>query len=215
MVMSNEKAVREGSLAKRTAILAAARELFVRQGVDRVSMDAVAAQAAVSKRTVYDYFGDKRRLFLAILTDASESMMATWQRALDEHFAEEAAITTVPQLEAALTALAIDLGTTIVGSADYAAVFALVAQQRWHTPTTEDDVETAPAENALAELIAHFVEVDLLETDDPRLAASQFGAVTILLAYNEQPDPAQADPARVRQTMIDGVHTFVRAYAKR
>jgi TetR/AcrR family transcriptional regulator, mexJK operon transcriptional repressor len=35
------------------------------------------------------------------------------------------------------------------------------------------------------------------------------------LAYNTQPDPANADPDRVRQTMIDGVHAFIRAYATR
>src|SRR3954464_10555218 len=99
-----EKTVREGSLEKRKAILAAARDLFVHQGVDRVSMDAIAAQAAVSKRTVYDYFGDKRRLFLAILSDASESMSATARQALDEHLPMDARIATAPQLEKALTA---------------------------------------------------------------------------------------------------------------
>ncbi|GER98083.1 hypothetical protein Acor_01450 [Acrocarpospora corrugata] len=213
--MSTEKTLREGSLAKRTAILAAARELFVRHGVDGVSMDAVAARAAVSKRTVYDYFGDKRRLFLAILADASESMIASVRRALDEHLADGAGITTVPQLEKALTAFAIDLGTTIVGSADYAAAFALVAQQRMQTPATEDDVVTTAAEEALVERVAHFADAGLLDTENPPLAAAHFGALTILLAYNDQPDPATADPDRVRQTMIDGVHAFIRAYATR
>lgn len=210
-----EKTVREGSLKKRTAILAAARDLFVRHGVDRVSMDAIAARAAVSKRTVYDYFGDKRRLFLAILSDVSQSLLATARRALDEHLPEGAPITTVPQLETALTALAIDLGTTIVGSADYAAGFALVAQQRLQTPTTKDDIATAAVEEALAERIAHFVEVGLLDTDDPRLAADHFAALTVLLAYERQPVPANSDPGQVRQTMIDGVHAFIRAYATR
>src|SRR3954447_25758214 len=100
-----EKTVREGSLEKRKAILAAARDLFVREGVDRVSMDAVAARAVVSKRTVYDYFGDKRSLFLAILSDVSESLLTTFRRALDEHLPKGAPITSVPQLEETLTAL--------------------------------------------------------------------------------------------------------------
>ncbi|GAA1010809.1 hypothetical protein Aple_066150 [Acrocarpospora pleiomorpha] len=213
--VGTEKTVREGSLVKRAAILAAARELFVRHGVDRVSVDAVAAQAAVSKRTVYDYFGDKRRLFLALLSDAEESLIASMRRALDEHLADDAGITTVPRLEEALTAFAIDFGTMIVGSADYAAVFALVAQQRWQTPTSEDDLVTAVPEEALVERIAHFADMGLLDTDDPRLAAHHFGALTVLLAYNDQPDPAKADPGQIRQTMIDGVHAFIRAYATR
>ncbi|MFJ3821265.1 TetR/AcrR family transcriptional regulator [Streptomyces nodosus] len=210
-----EKSVREGSLEKRTAILAAARDLFVRQGVDRVSMDAVAARAGVSKRTVYDYFGDKRRLFLAILSAASESMLATSRRALDEHLPLDAQITTVPQLEKAFTAFAIDLGTSIVGSADYAAAFALVAQQRLQTPTTTDDLATDGASQDLADRIAHFADAGLLDADNPRLAADHFSALTVLLAYERQPVPAVADPERVRQIMADGAHAFIRAYASR
>jgi TetR/AcrR family transcriptional repressor of mexJK operon len=163
---------------KRAAIIAAARDLFVRQGVDRVSMDAVAAQAGVSKRTVYDYFGDKRRLFLAILADASESLNASAHKALDEHLPAGAEITTVSQLEKALTAV-------------------------------------APVEEALAERFARLADTGLLETSDPRLATAHFGALTLLLAYNAQPNPAHADPELVRQIMIDGVHTFIRAYAAR
>jgi TetR/AcrR family transcriptional repressor of mexJK operon len=210
-----EKTVREGSLEKRTAILAAARELFVHQGVDRVSMDAIAARAAVSKRTVYDYFGDKRRLFLAILSDVSQSLLDTVHRALDEHLPKGARITTVPQLEQALAELAIDLGTSIVGSADYAAGFALVAQERLRTPTTRDDIATGAVEEAFAERLAHFADLGLLDTDNPRLAGDHFFALTVLLAYDRQPVPANPDPDRVRQTMVDGVHAFIRAYATR
>lgn len=212
---STEKTVREGSPEKRKAIIAAARDLFVHQGVDRVSMDAIAARAAVSKRTVYDYFGDKRRLFLAILSDASESMWAIARRALDEHLPMDGRITTVPQLESALAAVAIELGTSIVGSADFAAGFALVAQERLRTPTTEIDIATAAVEEAIAERIAHFTDAGLLDADDPRLATDHFGALTLLLAYERHPVPANADPAEVRQIMIDGAHAFIRAYGTR
>ncbi|GLU48267.1 TetR/AcrR family transcriptional regulator [Nocardiopsis ansamitocini] len=213
--VGTEKTVREGSAEKRTAILVAARELFVHQGVDRVSMDAVAARAQVSKRTVYDYFGDKRKLFLAILAASSESLTVTTRRALDEHLPKDARITTVPQLEQALTAVAIELGTSVVRSADYAAAFALVAQERLRTPTTEDDLATEAVSEDLAKRIAHFADIGLLDTDDPRLAADHLSALTLLLAYERQPVPANADPEKVRQIMIDGVHAFIRAYATR
>ncbi|RDG38988.1 TetR/AcrR family transcriptional regulator [Streptomyces corynorhini] len=209
-----EKAVREGSPAKRTAILDAARDLFLRQGVDRVSMDAVAARAEVSKRTVYDYFGDKRRLFLAILADASDSVTIAVRRAIDEHLADDAGITTVPQLEKALAAFAIDVGSTM-HSAHYAAVFGLVAQERLRTPTTEDDLVTAPTEEMTAERIGHFADSGLLDTDDPSLAAGHFFALTVLLAYERQPVPDHADPETFRRAMVDGVHAFIRAYATR
>ncbi|QKW11918.1 TetR/AcrR family transcriptional regulator [Verrucosispora sp. NA02020] len=210
-----EKPVRERAAAKRKAVLAAARELFVRQGVDRVSMDAVAAEAKVSKATVYDYFGDKRRLFLAILADASDSLLASAHHAFDEHLSAEVPITTVARLEEALTALLVDFGTTMVGSADYAAAFALAAQERLRTPTASDDVSTDMAEELMAEYVAGFAEAGLLETDDPRLATEHLFALTVLLAYNQQPDPARVDPDRVRKTMIDGVRAFIRAYGAR
>ncbi len=41
---------------KRDAIVAAATELFLAHGFGDVSMDAIAAKAEVSKRTVYSHF---------------------------------------------------------------------------------------------------------------------------------------------------------------
>ncbi|MFI6819190.1 TetR/AcrR family transcriptional regulator [Nonomuraea sp. NPDC050328] len=209
------KQVREGSQAKRAAIVSAARELFARQGVDGVSMDAVAAHAGVSKRTVYDYYGDKNRLFLAILSDTSAALNASVQHALDRHLPTGGSITTVPELQNAITALVLELGRTLVGSADYAAAFALVAQRRWREPGSRDDLVTVSAEDALAERLAHFTNAGLLDTNDPRTAASHLAALTILLAYNDQPDPATADHDRIRQIMTDGARAFIRAYAAR
>ncbi len=49
--------------AKRKAILEAAETLFMRNGYDGSSMDAIAAEAGVSKLTVYSHFTDKDTLF--------------------------------------------------------------------------------------------------------------------------------------------------------
>lgn len=54
---------RPKDLAKRAAILEAAKRMFVQHGFERVSMDQVAAEAGVSKLTVYSHFGDKDSLF--------------------------------------------------------------------------------------------------------------------------------------------------------
>lgn len=52
---------------KRNAILLAAAKLFLQQGYEPVSMDAIAAEADVSKRTVYSYFDSKTALFSSVL----------------------------------------------------------------------------------------------------------------------------------------------------
>jgi TetR/AcrR family transcriptional repressor of mexJK operon len=63
---------RPKDLAKREAILEAAKTLFLSLGYANTSMDAVAAAAGVSKLTVYSHFTDKQTLFCA-------AVMATCQ----------------------------------------------------------------------------------------------------------------------------------------
>ena len=59
---------------KRQAIVAAAHEVFVRDGFE-AGMDLIAAEAGVSKVTVYNHFGGKDALFLAVITDALEEAL--------------------------------------------------------------------------------------------------------------------------------------------
>jgi AcrR family transcriptional regulator len=51
----------------RERILAAARELFARNGVDKTSIRAIAAQAGVDPALVHHYFGTKTQLFAAAI----------------------------------------------------------------------------------------------------------------------------------------------------
>ncbi|MFG2230803.1 TetR/AcrR family transcriptional regulator [Streptomyces sp. NPDC048723] len=59
---------------KRLAIVRAARTAFVRDGF-KVGMDTIAAEAGVSKVTVYNHFGNKDALFLAVIGDALEEAL--------------------------------------------------------------------------------------------------------------------------------------------
>jgi TetR/AcrR family transcriptional repressor of mexJK operon len=56
---------RPKDMGKRAAILEAAKRMFTQHGFDGASMDQIAAEAGVSKLTVYSHFGDKEALFLA------------------------------------------------------------------------------------------------------------------------------------------------------
>ncbi|USD20809.1 TetR/AcrR family transcriptional regulator [Microbulbifer variabilis] len=66
---------RPKDLAKRQAILDAAKELFLTKGFAATSVDAVASAAGVSKLTVYSHFSDKETLFSAAITSRCEMMM--------------------------------------------------------------------------------------------------------------------------------------------
>nr|WP_197985953.1 TetR/AcrR family transcriptional regulator [Pseudomonas sp. CFBP 8772] len=64
-------------MAKRQAILEAAKNLFIRNGYANTSMDAVAAEAGVSKLTVYSHFTDKETLFsCAVVARCEEQVPA-------------------------------------------------------------------------------------------------------------------------------------------
>jgi TetR/AcrR family transcriptional repressor of mexJK operon len=54
---------------KQTAIAQAALDLFLQQGYMATSMDAVAAQAGVTKQTVYRYYPSKEELFAAVMEE--------------------------------------------------------------------------------------------------------------------------------------------------
>ncbi|MDP0971819.1 helix-turn-helix domain-containing protein, partial [Klebsiella pneumoniae] len=58
---------RPPSPEKPAAVLKAATEAFARDGFDAASVDAIAQQAAVSKRTLYKYFQRKEKLFEALV----------------------------------------------------------------------------------------------------------------------------------------------------
>ena len=66
---------RPKDLGKRAAILEAAKQLFASEGFAGASMDKIAAEAGVSKLTVYSHFGDKEALFAAAIRAKCEEMM--------------------------------------------------------------------------------------------------------------------------------------------
>ena len=55
--------------AKRDQILSGARRVFLRDGFAAASTDAIAAEAKVSKRTLYVYYPSKEELFAGVMRD--------------------------------------------------------------------------------------------------------------------------------------------------
>ena len=64
---SGEKGSR--ARAKREQILSGARRVFLRDGFAAASTDTIAAEAKVSKRTLYAYYPSKEELFVGIMRD--------------------------------------------------------------------------------------------------------------------------------------------------
>ena len=201
---------RAGSPQKRERILEAARTLFLTEGYERASVDAISARAEVSKRTVYDYFGDKEAVFSAVVGAANEALLASLQDALD------AEVTDDRDLGAALLGLARRIVTETFSLSAYvvlrksliseAARFALPEPQPAETP-----------EEKIAERFAALTRAGRLEAPSPLRAAEHFIALTFLLALDHLgPDSwrelGRTEVAEIDPILVDGVSAFLRAY---
>lgn len=207
------KVLREGSSSKRNAILAAASDLFLSVGFDRSSVDAVAAKAGVSKRTVYDYFGDKRTLLHAVVNNSAQILMTSVNSAIDEELAD------VSDLEHALIAFSQRLLRTTRSSPDYLVLTRLVAQESELLGDLDaQGISDAPED----QLAKRFTELDaegVLDAPEPRVAAEHFTALAVLPAFRGlgsgiDPHSAEARAISAKAT-TDGVRAFLRAYTKR
>ena len=63
-------------------MLSVAHLLFAERGYAAVTMDDVAAAAGITKPLLYNYFGNKERLYLACMEPAGEALVATVVRAV-------------------------------------------------------------------------------------------------------------------------------------
>ena len=156
---------RPKDLGKRAAILDAAKELFIEQGFNGVSMDEIAARASVSKLTVYSHFGDKDTLFSEAIQAKCMEMMP------DELF--------VTDNEAPLRGQLLGIGHaffTLISSDA-----AIATQRMMLTPDTDDRIrqmfwQAGPqrTETALADFLAARTARGELAITDTHLAARQF-----------------------------------------
>ncbi|MFJ6657148.1 TetR/AcrR family transcriptional regulator [Streptomyces sp. NPDC091377] len=206
------KTLREGSAPKRAAILTAARDLFLADGFDRSSVDAVAARAQVSKRTVYDYFGDKRTLLQAVVDAVGHSLITTVRRTLDDTLAD---LPGAADLEDTLVTFAMRISTDMLGSAEYATLQRLVRAESGHLPHRGYNSMADTPDEALAERFAALGAAGLLDVPDARLAADQFIALTFGVALDRLGSANATQDTRVRPLVVAGVRTFLRAYRPR
>ncbi|MBT2511593.1 TetR/AcrR family transcriptional regulator [Streptomyces sp. ISL-98] len=112
---------------KRQAIVRAARELFLRDGFG-VGMDAIAAEAGVSKVTVYNHFGSKEALFTAVITEALDEPLGTASMTALEGLAE------TDDLRTALIDAARTWVSAVTGNQDVIALRNLVAAELHRFP---------------------------------------------------------------------------------
>jgi AcrR family transcriptional regulator len=207
-VRREAKAKSRGGLAdKRRAILAGALTVFARDGYARASIDAIAAEAGVSTRTIYNHFADKAQLFQEVIQD-SATRAAEAQIAIIDRYLRK-----VTDLEADL----VDFGRAWTSSKpEHAQHFALtrhVQADADHIPRAAIDAwqENGPlrVRRALAARMRELADRGLLRADDPDRAALHF-MLLVSAAVHPCGDPTEAERT---ETVTSGVHAFLHGHS--
>jgi len=193
---------------KRAAILDAAEELFVASGYELTSVDAIAARATVSKRTVYDHFGDKESLFYSVLTRVNDALVVAVRAATEQE------LTDGRDLREALLAFAQRLTTETIPSSTYAAFRRLNART---SPAPRLPAPSSEGRRILEERFAQLAAQGELEVHDPRRAVQHFVALTMRLVIEaiDQDPAATVSRSELQAIIADGVDVFLRAYRRR
>jgi TetR/AcrR family transcriptional repressor of mexJK operon len=197
---------RPKDLVKRQAILDAAKNLFISNGYDGSSMDAIAAEAGVSKLTVYSHFTDKETLFCAAVKSKCEEQ-------LPELFFELAA-------DAPIENVLLTIGRSfnaLINSRESVELHRLMVTQATQNPKLSQlFYEAGPQRllNEMARLLSRAELTGKLRIDDPHCAADQFfslvkgGANFCLLIGCGEP----LQDAAAEQHVQNAVTMFLRAY---
>lgn len=196
---------RRRSEGKRAAILDAAEILFVEEGYDAVSVEEIAAHAQVSKRTVYDHFGDKEEIFSRVLERVSDALTDAVRAAIDEELAGKSG----------LRDELVNFGSRIAGqtlkSSRYA-TFRMLDSRRGSRPGLPESKRDL-AERMLSERFADFVGTGRIHAADPAVAARHFTALTIGLVLEDLVRGRTDGSPELRKVVSDGVDVFLRAYS--
>ncbi|HEY0539419.1 MAG TPA: TetR/AcrR family transcriptional regulator C-terminal domain-containing protein [Actinoallomurus sp.] len=168
------------------------------------SADAIAEAAAVSKRTIYDYYGGKERLFLSAVRETVAAQNAAFDELLEQTLAQ------VTDIQAALTAF----GRAFAAEVARSAVLRLVIAEASHFPElVRSPPEQRPVQRALADRLAELGERGLLRVPDPLEAAEFLGLlVTGPVNHRSWYGAVPLDDAEIDRLVAGGVRIFLRAY---
>lgn len=203
--------VRPGRPDKRQAIIDAARQVFLRHGFTDTSLDVVAAEAGVSKQTIYNHFGDKTSLFIAVIDAAQAAVALESQARFAEQFQESG------DLETDLRAVT-RLWTESVLSEDVAGLRRVIIAEQWRHPDLAQEWSRPRSafEESLAQELEKYVSDGVLDIVDVHVAAHQLVLLTVHEAMHvSQFGLRRLSPAQVDKIAADGVDMWLRSYRAR
>lgn len=197
--------------AKRLSILDAATTVFCRDGFASASIETIAAEAGVSRQTIYNHYSDKEKLFTAVVKDMTE-------RANVLLFATLAAFPERPaDLAAELVDFATKLASNCLCNRDCIILRKLIQAEGERYPELFAPWRTLGPERAWAAIGARFAKLHhlgYLDIDDPDIAARQFQALVNADLYVGTLLGDKPAEAQIRAAATQAVGTFLKAHGK-
>ena len=191
---------------KVTQILSAAADLFLNQGYDASSMDAIAQAAGVSKSTLYSRFSNKETLFVALV---ETECMATADRLRPPSLGSSDFEACLRQLASQFTDLFLDPR----GMAMHRLIFAEAAR----FPEIGDVfVKWGPhrARRLIADFLREAREQELIDLPDPDLAALHFLSLVVGdLPMERQLGIAPRSAKEMKRLVDSGMALFMKGYS--
>jgi TetR/AcrR family transcriptional repressor of mexJK operon len=191
---------------KRRQMLEAARELFMAQGYEKVSMDSVARAAQVSKATLYAHFAGKDALFASIVGDACFARTLNDEAYGDPH---DDIRTDLETLGERMLRFLLDERTQ--------AIYRVAVAEARRFP----EMGRAFFDNGPGAFVRHFSawlarqsDAGRLSVPVPQVAAEQFGALVrsgLFMTCTLGLGPPPTD-ANITATVKAAVDTFLKAY---
>ncbi|MDG4879962.1 TetR/AcrR family transcriptional regulator [Mesorhizobium sp. WSM4884] len=198
--------------AKRISVVDAAASVFCREGYAGANIDLIAAEAGVSRQTVYNHHGDKEKLFMAVVRDLTERCNAGI-------FATIATFPDQPtDLESDLVAFAVRMNRNCICNRDGRFLRKLIQAEGERYPELFAEWrEQGPGRtwSALAARFARLAYAGHLSIDDPDVAARQFLALVnaeLQITFMLGGMPTEEE---VLRSATNGVRTFLCAFGRR
>ncbi|MFD3665107.1 TetR/AcrR family transcriptional regulator [Streptomyces sp. NPDC058659] len=200
---------------KRQAVVRAARDLFLREGFG-VGMDAIAAEAGVSKVTVYNHFGSKEALFTAVVAGALDEPLSAGGEAEGPDLALLVAAEGPDALKAALTDAGRAWARAVRTDDEGRALRTLVATELHRFPELGRAWRAhGPAGHhpAVADALRDLADRGLLEIPDLEVAVLQLYSLLVFPQMVFEQYGTELAEELSERLVTDGVEMFLRRYA--
>lgn len=195
----------QNRIDRENRILEAALTVFAEAGYSGATMDAVAAEAGLTKPTLYQYFAGKEALFAAMMSARRDDMLVPFEQVVDASMARQLHAFAWAYAETVLRPDLLSLARLIIGEA-----------QRF--PEIGRTYQASGPDRVLEGIMAYLTAqraAGRLAFDDAELAAQDLWGLILSAPRTRalyQPDdtPSRVEVARYLE---NGLRVFLRAYS--